>query len=207
MESGRKQLLRLLEAFEPEDRKEKEDLLQMKQLAESLQNPLSRFQPAAHFTASAVVVDSTGERVCLVHHAKLGRWLQPGGHVEQTDGSSLAATALREAREETGCELRLHPNAARPFDLDVHPIPGRGQEPAHLHLDLRFLAVAEDPEEIRCNPAESNAAQWLSWEDALATVDEAPLRRMLEKARRICQGLPSPASGRSTRNTVNPGEH
>ena len=33
-----------------------------------------------HITSSAWVVDTTGERVVLTHHAKLGRWLQPGGH-------------------------------------------------------------------------------------------------------------------------------
>ena len=84
-------------------------------------------------------------------------------------------------------------------------------EALSAQLPLLDVAIsssrAEDPEMIRCNPAESNAAQWLSWDDALATVDEAPLRQMLKKARRICQGLPSPASGRSTRNTVNPGKH
>jgi 8-oxo-dGTP pyrophosphatase MutT (NUDIX family) len=203
--SERAQLLRLLEAFEPGDRKEAEDLLQMKQFAESLQSPLSRFQLAAHFTGSAVVTDPMGERVCLVHHARFGRWLQPGGHVEEADRGSLAATAVREAREETGCEVQLHPQAARPLDLDVHPIPGQAGAPAHLHLDVRFLTVAIDPERLNHDPNESNAAQWFSWKDALATVDEAALRRLLDKARRACQA-PAVASGRSTVNTVSPGE-
>ncbi len=206
MESGRKQLLRLLDGFEPEDRKETDDLRQMRTFADWLQNPLSRDQLAAHFTGSAVVTDPAGRRVCLVHHAKLGRWLQPGGHAEEADGGSLAATALREAREETGCEVRLHPTAPRPFDVDVHPIPGRPEAAAHLHLDLRFLAVAADPEQMKHDPKESNAAQWLSWDDALAAVDELPLRRMLEKARRICQVAPAETRGKSTRNSVNPGE-
>ena len=29
-----------------------------------------------------------------------------------------------------------------PFDLDIHSIPARGDEPEHLHLDVRFLARA-----------------------------------------------------------------
>lgn len=206
MESGRKQLLRLLDDFEPEDRKETDDLRQMKTFADWLQHPLSRDQLAAHFTGSAVVIDPSGERVCLVHHAKLGRWLQPGGHVEEADGGSLAATALREASEETGCEVRLHPTAPRPIDVDVHPIPGRPEAPAHLHLDLRFLAVAADPEQMKHDPKESNAAQWLTWDDAIAAVDERPLRRMLEKARRTCQVALPESRGKSTRNSVRPGE-
>jgi len=49
--------------------------------------------------------------------------------------------ALREAHEETGLEVALHPTAPRPFDLDVHQIPERPGEPAHFHLDVRYLVV------------------------------------------------------------------
>ncbi len=73
-------------------------------------------------------------------HAKLGRLLQPGGHVEPTD-VSLEAAALREAIEETALELELHPTAPRPFDLDIHQIPERPGEPAHFHLDVRYLFI------------------------------------------------------------------
>ena len=95
----------------------------------------------------------------------------------------MEATALREAREETGCEVSLHPNAPRPLDVDVHVIPARKLEPEHRHLDVRYLVVAANPEALAHDPNESTGAQWLTWEDALARADEAPLRRMLEKAR------------------------
>ena len=45
--------------------------------------------------------------------------------------------ALREAREESGLEVRSLDEAI--FDLDVHLIPARGCEPAHYHYDVRFL--------------------------------------------------------------------
>jgi 8-oxo-dGTP pyrophosphatase MutT (NUDIX family) len=112
----------------------------MLRLLDELEDPTSRAQARAHFTASAFVVDETCERVCLVAHAKLGRLLQPGGHVEPTD-LSLEAAAVREAREETSLELALHPTAPRPFDLDIHEIPERPGEPAHFHLDVRYLVV------------------------------------------------------------------
>ena len=130
----------VLRAYVACDEREEADRCAMLRLVEELEDPTSRDQPRAHFTASAYVVDDAGERTCLVAHAKLGRLLQPGGHLEPTD-PTLEAAALREAREETGLELELHPSAPRPFDLDIHEIPERPGELAHFHLDVRYLLV------------------------------------------------------------------
>jgi 8-oxo-dGTP pyrophosphatase MutT (NUDIX family) len=155
----------------------------MRRSARELAEPLSRWQADAHFTGSAVVVDAAGERVCLVHHRKLGRWLQPGGHHEAADDGDVAATALREASEETGLVLRLHQRAPRPLDVDVHVFPARDGVAEHLHLDLRFLLVAQDATELAPQAGETLAAEWLGFDEALARVDEQPLRRALHKAR------------------------
>ncbi len=162
----------------------------MRHFARVLAQPFSRSQLEAHFTGSAVVVDPAGARVVMLHHRKLRRWLQPGGHADVTDAGSMAATALREAREETGCRVSLHPTAPRPLDVDIHTIPARRDEPEHHHLDVRFLVVAENPEALVHDPAESSGVQWLTWDEAMTRADEAPLRRMLEKARRVV--APSP---------------
>ena len=75
----------------------------------------------------------------LLFHAKVQRWLQPGGHADG-DGN-LARVALREAEEETGIAgLRVLTPA---IDLDVHVFHhARRAEPDHLHLDVRHLVVA-----------------------------------------------------------------
>ena len=93
-----------------------------------------------HLTASALVLDHTGERVLLTHHRKLEKWLQLGGHVD--GDANLAAAALRECIEESGIpDLVVDP---RPIDLDIHPIPARKDEPEHLHLDVRFVVHAPE---------------------------------------------------------------
>ncbi|HKK72996.1 MAG TPA: NUDIX hydrolase [Candidatus Krumholzibacteria bacterium] len=99
----------------------------------------SWFDPG-HFTASAFVLSPAQDSLLLVHHSKLRRWLQPGGHVEAGDTDPLAA-ARREVLEETGLD-RLAPIRHGLLDVDVHEIPPRADEPAHLHLDLRFAFVA-----------------------------------------------------------------
>ena len=138
-------LVQLLQMHVSSDDREEADRCTMLRLAQELAEPLSRDEPSAHFTASAFIVDETGGRTCLVQHVKLDRLLQPGGHVEQSD-ISLEAAALREAHEETALEVELHPAAPRPFDLDIHEIPERPGEPAHFHLDVRYLVVGHgDP--------------------------------------------------------------
>jgi hypothetical protein len=141
----RASLLRLLQVHIPADEREEADRCAMVRFAQELADPLSRGELTAHFTASAFVVDETCARTCLVQHVKLERLLQPGGHIEPSD-LSLEDAALREAHEETALEVELHPEAPRPFDLDIHPIPERPGEPAHFHLDVRYLLVGRgDP--------------------------------------------------------------
>jgi 8-oxo-dGTP pyrophosphatase MutT (NUDIX family) len=167
-------LVAALAAHEPADAEEAEDLERMRAWATSLEEPFSRDQPEAHFTASAVVVDERVERTLLVHHRKSGNWFQPGGHFEPGDASAGDA-ALREAREETGLEVRL----GRPglVDVDVHWVPWDG----HYHLDLRYLVVAGGA--LAPDAAEVHAAEWLAWDDALTRIEEPALRRALVKAR------------------------
>ena len=111
---------------------------------------------AAHFTSSALVADATAQHVLLMHHRKLRRWLQPGGHA---DGQgNLAGSALREATEETGIAgLRV---AAPAIDLDIHEVdpPKEGR---HLHLDVRYLVVAP-PGAQPVGNHESIALRWVA---------------------------------------------
>ena len=108
-----------------------------------------------HLTGSAWLVSRDGERALLMHHRKLNRWLQPGGHA---DGSSdLAQVALREAEEETGLiNLQALPEI---FDLDCHTIPARGAEQEHDHYDMRFIVQATGSEDFVQNE-ESLALSW-----------------------------------------------
>lgn len=124
--------------------------------------PLARtsFEPG-HVTASAILLSPDEQSVALVHHNKLGRWLQPGGHVEPGDDGVLA-TAAREAREECGVELDMG-FAPRLLSLDVHEIPAHGQEPLHHHHDFMFLFRAADAE-LDCSD-ESAEVRWVALGD------------------------------------------
>ena len=125
----------LLATHLPSDDQEAGYLTSMQALLGAGGDSLSRlhFDPG-HFTASAFVVSPDRLSLLLVHHKKLGKWLQPGGHIEPDD-ADLETAARREVLEETGLgDLEL----LGLLDLDVHPFPERGEEPAHNHLDVRF---------------------------------------------------------------------
>lgn len=132
----------------------------------------------AHFTASAWVLDSAQERVLLIHHNKLQRWLQPGGHLEADDVDVLSS-ARREVAEECGLhDLELLQQGL--FDVDVHTIPSRGDIPEHLHLDLRFIFRASS-EETQLDLSEVSASRWIPLTEAKQALDSASLLRMVDK--------------------------
>jgi 8-oxo-dGTP pyrophosphatase MutT (NUDIX family) len=130
-----------------------------------------------HITASAWIVDPERANAVLLHHRKLDRWLQPGGHV---DGDpDVRRAAMREAREESGLRtLRMIRDDI--YDIDVHRIPARGTEPAHDHYDLRFALEADPREPLRGN-AESHAVQWIALGDLERYTIDDSVRRLAVK--------------------------
>ncbi len=140
-------------------------------------DPYGRGGDHGHFTGSAFLVSADGRRTALMHHRKLDRWLQPGGHA---DGDrDLRRVALREAEEETGLTgLTVEPAI---FDLDRHWIPARPGEPGHWHYDVRFLVRAGDDETLRGN-GESKRLAWRSVADVAGddAIDPS-LRRMARR--------------------------
>lgn len=150
----------------------------MLRLIELAADPFARthFDPG-HFTASAFVLSPRRDALLLIHHRKLDRWLQPGGHVESQDADMLGA-ARREAAEEVGLH-ELAPGRDGAFDLDVHEIPARPDEPAHAHFDVRFLFVA--PTLGFSLSSESKAARWVALTELTGRGVDASVARAARK--------------------------
>jgi 8-oxo-dGTP pyrophosphatase MutT (NUDIX family) len=181
-----------LRLHRPGDAREAADLARIIDFVTSHTDPFDRRIVEGHLTGSAIVVSPAIDRVLLLHHRKLGRWLQPGGHADPGEASA-EVVALREAREETGIDgLALHPEAPRPLDVDIHAIPARGDEPAHEHLDLRYLAVAPDGAAIVRQAAESNDLRWFGWDELRPLGLDPGLARALAKVQRLALGGPRP---------------
>ena len=145
-----------------------------------------------HITGSAWIVSPDRQQTLLIHHRKLDRWLQPGGHA---DGDpDVAAVALREAQEETGLTtlalIALPGNNTGSeisqtvpiFDVDIHPIPARNEVPEHLHYDIRFLVEA-DPAEPLGFSHEINNIRWFPVETVFNYTDSESILRLIRKMR------------------------
>jgi len=132
------------------------------------------------FTVAIFVVHEN--KVLLIHHRKLNKWLPLGGHIELDEDPEIAA--LREAKEESGFEVELlgeRPPTTEPGTraliaprfLDIHKI-----SETHEHIGMIYWArpkngkmtlAREEHHDIRwyaahelemLEPKMSNAVKW-----------------------------------------------
>lgn len=130
-----------------------------------------------HLTSSAWVINHCDTHVLLMHHRKLEKWLQPGGHA---DGSyALKEVAIREVFEETGVE-NLSDVGSGIFDIDVHEIPARGEVPHHLHFDIRYAFRARLTCPVTQN-SESLGVEWVELSRVEEKTNDLSILRMRRK--------------------------
>ncbi|HEY2450970.1 MAG TPA: NUDIX hydrolase [Mycobacterium sp.] len=129
-----------------------------------------------HITASALVLDDSGGQVLLTLHPRLGRWVQLGGHCEDSDGDIVAA-ALREATEESGVDgLQIVPNLAA---VHVHALTCSLGVPTR-HLDLQFVARAPAGAQIVVSDESLDLGWWPI--DDLPAGSDAALVYLVDRA-------------------------
>lgn len=161
-----------------------EELVFKKLFIDLLDSPeaFQRTHLPGHITGSAFIVDASRKYVLLTHHAKLNKWLQPGGHADGDE--NIINVAMREAVEETGLKnLRLINETL--FDLDVHAIPARNDFPQHDHYDVRILLEASRDEQLIITE-ESNDLKWFSLDDVEAiTAYNHSIARMVAKVKQL----------------------
>jgi 8-oxo-dGTP pyrophosphatase MutT (NUDIX family) len=134
-----------------------------------------------HVTGSAWIINQEYTHGLLTHHGKLNKWFQLGGH---SDGDpDTYAVALREAQEESGLSS-LKAISQDIFDIDIHPIPQKGNEPDHLHYDIRFLFTADIKEPFQVS-SESHDLQWVKLEGIAQLNPSESITRMVTKTEQL----------------------
>jgi len=169
-------LLHLLRAHRPFDVAETIHRENFLHFVQTYPDCFERTLTVGHVTGSAWITDPDRQYVLLLHHHKLDRWFQPGGHA---DGDpDVRAVAFREATEETSLAVTLAQEAI--FDVDIHRIPANAREAAHDHYDVRFWFTADPTVPLAVNP-EAKALAWVPLEEVGRYNSEESLARMVAK--------------------------
>ena len=171
-----------IERYAPQSAHEAQDRLMMLRAIDTLQHPLTRENPFAHFTASSWIVNPARTRVLMAWHNIYRTWAWTGGHADgETD---LLSVALREAREETGIS-DIAPVTPEIYSLEVLPVNPhirRGRfVSAHLHLNVTYLLEADDAQPIRAKPDENSAVAWLPLNEAADNREEPSMAIIYRK--------------------------
>lgn len=129
------------------------------------------------FTTSAFIMHPTEPRLLLLKHKKIGKWLQPGGHIELDENPIQALN--REVSEETGLApdqyMIIEPSDSPkpigdsasntvlplPFYLNEHYWDGKGP---HKHIDICYL-IKSSTEVVTDNPDGASAIGWITLQE------------------------------------------
>lgn len=170
-------LLKLLEDYRPKSSKEIDDKNRMILFIKDNQNCFERELDIGHITASSWLLDKSGEHALLMHHMKLDKWLQLGGHA---DGEAdILAVSIKESQEESGINS-IEAVSNKIFDIDIHAIPANSKDKEHFHYDVRFLLQVKSNEKPLMN-GESKELRWISKDRESLPTNEESVTRMFDK--------------------------
>lgn len=156
-----------------------------------IRNPdhLERGNRIAHFSASIWTINKERTKTLMVYHNIYDSWSWIGGHADGDE--NLRAVALRELQEETGVKNArlLNPEI---FSLEMLTVNGHMRKglyvPSHLHMNVTYLAEADESEALIVNESENQAVKWFTFEDALKVSTEPWFvewiyRKLIERCR------------------------
>ena len=134
----------------------------------------TRENQVAHFTASIWTVNKERTKTLMVYHNLYDSWSWIGGHADGIE--DLSAVAMRELHEETGIQNAklVTPDV---FSLEILAVSGHMKKgkyvPSHLHLNVTYLAEADESEALTVKEDENSAVKWWSFEEALRVSKES----------------------------------
>lgn len=140
-------------------------------------NFYSRHCLAGHVTVSAFV--TSGDKVLLIFHPKLKKWIQPGGHCEEMDKCPLDV-CQRELKEEVGIEFNKA--QAHLIDLDIHKIPATATSSSHLHYDLRYhISMSDKFKDRMLVSSEGLSMAWVNMTDLMNLTSDDSVIKIFQK--------------------------
>ncbi len=124
------------------------------------------------FTSTVYIIEN--QRVLLIFHRKLNKWLPAGGHLDPNELPPEGAK--REAFEETGLEIELitqenlwverwsATSFPRPYMCLLEEVPARADQPAHQHIDFIYVGRPIGGQ-LTHNATETDGLRWFTWDE------------------------------------------
>ena len=160
----------LLDAYERDILRDKHTE-SFRNFLESSKNAGDLIATPEHLTVSAWISSCDSQKVLLHYHQKIGDWIQPGGHVENFDGS-LEQAIRREVLEETGLNIQI--NGKKPV-LNFNVYVASHTQKCHSHYDICFLVYANQEESL----LEGN--QWVSLDQLSQVTSDTLLLKLSDR--------------------------
>ena len=174
------QLTTLLRQYKPRNGNEARDLQATRnQLGVRRPFDVANVKPG-HVTASGYVLSPDRKEMLIIYHQKLGRWMQPGGHVDP--GETVLQAAMREIGEETGLDPKTLLARKGVFQINVFNRLRDQQWPSHKEFDVRFLFVATT-KALRHAP--ETTVRWVPLNMIKRYCREPALHNVLNELRRV----------------------
>lgn len=166
-------LLNDIKNYKPINEQEERDKAQMLQFMTQNSNYLERENQIAHFTTSIWTVNKERTKTLMIYHNIYNSWSWIGGHADGCE--DLRSVALRELQEETGVkDAKLVSNEI--FSLETLTVDGHVKKgayvPSHLHLNVTYLAEADEDEALVVKEDENQAVKWWTFEEVLEASTE-----------------------------------
>jgi 8-oxo-dGTP pyrophosphatase MutT (NUDIX family) len=170
-----------LKNYQPKNEQEGTDLSAMLDFISHYDNTLSRKNLIAHFTSSAIVLNKDFTKILFAYHKIFDSWGWVGGH---NDGDpNFKKVAIKEAMEETGI-IDVHA-----FDdilgIDIIYVPKHIKHKKfvgdHLHLNVTYLLIADENQQIVHKPDENSGVKWFNLDAYKSYVSEPHMLPIYDK--------------------------
>lgn len=163
----------IIENYKPKNEQEKIDRLAILQFIERNNDALDRTNLVSHLTSSAIVINEAKTKVLFIHHNIYNSWGWVGGH---NDGDpDFLKVAIKEAKEETGVS-KIKPYHNDIIGIDIIYVSNHLKNgkyvPDHTHMNVTYLLVADETENLVIKHDENSGVKWFSLEEALEVIDE-----------------------------------
>lgn len=166
-------LLEDIQNYMPVNEQEERDKEVMLAYLQNHEDCFCRENLIAHFTTSIWTVNKERTKTLMAYHNLYDSWAWLGGHADGC--KDLTKVAMKELEEETGVKnAHLVDNGI--LSLEVLTVDGHVKKgkyvPSHLHLNVTYMAEADEEEALVVKEDENQAVKWFTFEDAIKASTE-----------------------------------